>query len=268
MKNFIHNSTLEVPKILAEFCWRQGIELQNTKHLVLHHVTRAFSKIPYENLTKILHASQNSNKERRRRLPSEVLADYYRFGTGGTCFSLTWTLLHLIREIGFNAEPILADRHYGPDTHCALLVWIDDKPHLLDPGYLLIEPVALTQTWIATSIQQIHLKADDICGKIQLFTKYAGQLKYRLTYKTNPVDASQFLQAWDHSFNFDMMAYPVISIIKEDTQYYLQKTRLLIRKKSDETILHVDSQELPVYIQRYFAIEPELAWKAIHQLKK
>jgi len=83
------------------------------------------------------------NPRQARRLPREVLDDHRDFGTGGTCFSLTAALLHLIRALGYDAEPILADRRYGQNTHCALLLWIDGRPHLLDPGYLILDPVPL-----------------------------------------------------------------------------------------------------------------------------
>ncbi len=64
-------------------------------------------------------------------------------GSGGTCFSLTATLLALVRSLGLRAEPILADRPYGERTHSGLIVWIDDRAHLVDPGYLLTEPIPL-----------------------------------------------------------------------------------------------------------------------------
>ena len=50
------------------------------------------------------------------------------------------------------AEPILADRRYGDDTHSALVVWHEGKPHLLDPGYLIVRPLPLPS---AAGLQQL-----------------------------------------------------------------------------------------------------------------
>src|SRR5579871_1983834 len=114
--------------------------------LLLRKVATAFAELPYENLTKIIKEAATGRPEAARRGPGEVIGDHIALGTGGTCFSLTATLLHLIRELGWEAQPLLADRPYGPDTHCALAVWIDQQPHLIDPGFLLTEPVPLEST--------------------------------------------------------------------------------------------------------------------------
>jgi arylamine N-acetyltransferase len=111
-----------------------------TTHL-LHHPdkrdgARAFATLPYENLSKVIRFAEAGDAVAARELPAEIINRHLQWGTGGTCFSLTATLLHLIRSLGFEAEPILADRPYGSNTHCALRVMVEGQPHLLDPGYL------------------------------------------------------------------------------------------------------------------------------------
>src|SRR5204863_234100 len=66
---------------------------------------------------KIIKDAEAGGVEEARRTPAEVLADHHALGAGGTCFALTATMLHLVRALGFPAEPILADRRYGADTH-------------------------------------------------------------------------------------------------------------------------------------------------------
>ena len=122
-----------------------------------------------------------------------MLQDFRRWRSGGTCFSLTAALLHLVRSLGLPGEPILADRRYGVDTHCALLVWLDDRPHLLDPGYLIVEPVPLDATTnelvVPTRFNQLHLMPGE-ADRIELHTAEQGNRRYRLTYKTSPVRQS------------------------------------------------------------------------------
>ena len=100
------------------------LEPQESAALLVENVATAFSSIPYENLTKIL-KQDHEGQRAARRCPEEVIEDHIRLGSGGTCFSLTAALLHILRALGLRAEPILADRHYGDNTHCALLVWFN-----------------------------------------------------------------------------------------------------------------------------------------------
>ena len=192
-----------------------------------------FSGFPYENLTKIIKQACLGSGERSRRGPTEVVTDHLASGTGGTCFSLTATLLYLLRSLGWQAEPILADRHYGENTHCAVVVWIDDQPHLIDPGYLIVTPVPLTgskdATVIETGFNKLLLSPSSRHGRRSLHTVQQGTASHRLTFKTEPADPGEFLKAWDSSFGWDMMQYPLLTRICGHEQLYLRGNRLQIR---------------------------------------
>ena len=61
----------------------------NEQNISLKHVSeiiRQFSKLPYENLSKILKLNQKWD-EFPKRLPEEIISDYDQFKLGGTCFS-------------------------------------------------------------------------------------------------------------------------------------------------------------------------------------
>jgi arylamine N-acetyltransferase len=266
MLHFLATSRASADVVLAEFLARHNISRELPTKQLLNQVATAFSRLPYENLSKIVRAHQTEDQEQSRRLPSEVLQDYYTLGAGGTCFSLTWTLLQLLQQLGLRVEPILADRRYGPNTHSALLVWLEGQPHLLDPGYLLVDPIPLQKQHliIPTSFQQVHLETNK--QQVQLLTEYEAKKTYRLTYKLDPVDTSQFLKAWDESFQFEMMQYPVLSRIVEGRQYYLQKQRLMIRGNEGTVHHEIKSEEMPKTIQRYFQIDPTLASEALSHI--
>jgi arylamine N-acetyltransferase len=104
---------------------------------LLKDVVAAFATLPYENITKIIKRAECGTPEKSRRYPEEVISDHISWGTGGTCFSLTSALRHLVRSIGFKAEYILADRRYGQDTHCALLLWINGIRSKTGTGYAI-----------------------------------------------------------------------------------------------------------------------------------
>src|SRR5579862_4890429 len=110
---------------LRDFLCANNIDPSRAPIELLTDVASAFSRLPFENLTKIIKDAEAGRVEEARRTPGEVLEDHWTLGTGGTCFALTSTMLHLVRALGFQAEPILADRSYGADTHSAFLVWLD-----------------------------------------------------------------------------------------------------------------------------------------------
>lgn len=232
----------------------------------LEHVATAFARLPYENLTKILKQAETGSAAEARRAPAEVIGDHLALGTGGTCFALTAALLHLVRALGWEAQPLLADRRYGSDTHCALAVWIDGKPHLLDPGYLLVQPVLLPtdgERRIMTSFNEVVLTARDRGNKIDLHTIQDRRRTYRLTFKTEPADRSAFLRAWDASFAWDMMNYPVLSRIAGGRQLYLQQNRWLVRGRTCVERAELDPRLLADHIAREFGIAPSVAARAL-----
>jgi hypothetical protein len=184
---------------------------------------------------------------------------------------LTWTLLQLVRALGWQAEPILADRRYGADTHCAIVVWIDGEKHLLDPGYLLVDALALPKSGavrVQTAFNQVELQAEPSGTKVNLITIDQSKATERLTYKTDPVDTSQFLRAWDASFDWEMMTYPVLSWISAGRQLYLQKNHLLTRSAEVSKRIEVDPQQMVSEIAEQFGIAPSISEKALAFLKQ
>lgn len=271
----MHVDPLQVPQsnspILAQFLDAFAIDRKEPAEPLLDQVGAAFARLPYENLTKIIKASASGSIEEARRPPAEVVADHIALGAGGTCFALTATLLHLIRALGWRAEPLLADRPYGPDTHCAVIVWIDGTPHLLDPGYLITSPVPLPATGelrLRTAFNQIVLKAQHGGEQVELHTVQQGQQSLRLTFTTSPVDHGEFLRAWDASFDWDMMNYPLLTRVAAGRQLYLNKNRLQVRTVADVERAEIAPERLVERIATEFGIAPEVAARALAVLQR
>jgi len=237
---------------------------------LLGRVSAAFSRIPYENLTKLIKLDLEGSAGRARRLAREVVADHVSSGAGGTCFSLTATLLHILRALGFEAEPILADRSYGANTHCALAVFLNGRAHLIDPGFLITRPIPLdddTVRKIDTSFNRVLLLPKE-GGKIDLYTVQKGNRTYRLTFKPSPADPGEFLKAWDDSFGWDMMRYPLLTRVAGSRHIYLQGRRFQVRSLEDLSRSEIDLEDLPASIHREFGVDPSIARKAIEILRK
>ena len=112
-------------------------------------------------------------------------------------------------------------------------------------------------------------------SKVELYTAdkhpslalRATKPRYRLTFKAMPVDAGEFLRAWDTSFEADMMRYPVLSRVVGDRQLYLQKRHLLVRGAEETQTSEVAPDQLIVEIARQFGIAPALVAKALTLLR-
>lgn len=248
-----------------------GVSPDQPRELLLQEIASAFSRLPYENLTKVLKFERESSAERARRWPAEVVSEHISLGTGGTCFSLTAALLHLLRAAGLRAEPILADRHYGPDTHCALLVDLDGAPHLLDPGYLIVKPIPLAgsgEKRLATEFNEVILTPRSGGDRLDLTTVQDGSLTWRLTYKTSPVDAGRFLKVWDSSFGWDMMAYPLLTRVAGRRQVFLNGNRLQVRGRGTIERSEIAEGDLAERIGREFGIDPSVASRAFQVLAR
>jgi arylamine N-acetyltransferase len=255
---------------LMEFLDHFNIAPDDAPRKVLDQVVSAFAELPYENITKIIKHSEAGSDKGARRYPDEVVQDHIRWGAGGTCFSLTSALAHLVRSLGWRAEYILADRAYGQNTHCALLVWIDGVPHLLDPGFLIINPIATPgeeERTVKTSFNTLILAPDEDRNKIELSTLRKNTKTYRLTYKTSPVDEGEFLKAWDDSFGWEMMRYPLLTRTEASRQLYLNGSRLQISETERVEKRDVRSDELISKIAVEFRIHPSLVERAISILK-
>jgi arylamine N-acetyltransferase len=236
------------------------------RRLLLDRLVTEFAKLPYENITKIIKRAEAGSDEKARRYPEEVIRDHIHWGAGGTCFSLTSALAHLVRGLGWKAEYILADRSYGQNTHCALLVWIDDVPHLLDPGFLIVNPIALPDgrpEEIQISFNSLVLAPEEHQNRVSLSTVRNGSQTYRLTYKTSPVDEGEFLKAWDASFGWDMMRYPLLTRTEASKQFYLNGSRLQISNAGYVDKRKILADELVARIAAEFHIHPSVVAHAI-----
>ena len=241
----------------------------------LQAVVRAFARFPYENLTKIIKADSTEG-EALLRTPAEVLHEHIATGAGGTCFSLTATLLHLLRALGWRAEPILADRSYGADTHCALLLLVDGDSYLLDPGFLILSPLRLAgaEVRVRTAFNEVLLRPSKTTPgstpecRWDLYTRQDGREVRRLTFKMEPVDDGDFLRAWRASFGWDMMRYPLLTRVGDAQQKYLQGTRFQVRTHDGVVRDRWSESELIALVEREFGVHKEVATRALSILKR
>jgi len=195
----------------------------------LQQIARAFSHLPYENVTKILKDARSSNVEAKLRLADEVLEDHLRWSTGGTCFSLCNALQCVLHQAGFASFIAMADMHSGANIHCAVVVRLQNTEYLLDPGYLLHDPISLPehghQVMRQTQMNTVFLRSEE-AGVLSLYTHENGQLKWRYRLRAWPVPHAEFLQHWIRSFSLNTMEHILLSRVTESGRLYFRKDRL------------------------------------------
>jgi len=257
-------------KLLMDFMEHFRIAPDESPRELLSDVVTAFSRLPYENITKIIKRAEAGSDEKARRYPEEVIRNHIDWGSGGTCFSLTSALADLVRSLGWKANYILADRRYGQNTHCALLVWIDDVPHILDPGFLIINPIPIParagQEYKA-SYNSLILTPEAEQNRISLSTVQGSTKTYRLTYKTSPVDEGEFFKAWDESFCWEMMRYPLLTQTIASKRIYLNGFRFQISDDGRIEKQVILGDELVAKIAGEFHLHPSLVARAVSILK-
>jgi arylamine N-acetyltransferase len=236
------------PDLLRRFLARFAIDPELRGFPLEEKITAAFKFIPYENLTKILKADTVISARSAMRYPDEVIADFLTLGTGGTCFSLTAALAAVLDACAIEVYPILADRHYGPDTHCGLIMTRGDgQLVLIDPGYLLFAPLLIPRdgpAFFETGFNLIELLPTAGGTRLELHTIVRNNRKHRLTFKLEPVSDEAFGRAWEQSFAFEMMTYPVLTRHANGCHQYLQGNVLAIRdsEKTRRVTLTPDKQ--------------------------
>lgn len=258
-------------RLLRRYCRMMRIDARRTPRMLLDQVIGTFSRLPYENLTKIIKDASTSAPGDARRSPEEVLADHVRLGAGGTCFSLAATLLHLIRTLGFRAAPILANRSYGENTHCAILVWLEGQPHLVDPGFLVFQPVPLPTLrphTLVTAFNRLLLVPRPNMHGLELYSIDARGSRLRLTYKTDPAEPDEFLRAWNASFGWDMMRYPLLTRAGEGGQIYLRGNRLQFRSSEGIVRSTICESELARRIAQEFGVALPIVGEALDILRR
>lgn len=251
---------------LAAFWQHAGIDFAHeSQATIISKLCAAFANMPYENLTKIIKTDAVISASSAKRLPDEVIRDYLHYGAGGTCFSLTAAFIALFNACGIEAHPILADRHYGVETHCALVFPQDAGLLLLDPGYLIHEPIplpTLAPQTVTHGFNTLELVPQDAGQKVELFTVVNNSRKSRLTYKVNPVDGATFGRAWERSFAWEMMTYPVLTKQRHGVQQYLQGNQLRIRDHTRTTKHQLTPDQEYDFISRTLGIHPTIIKKA------
>ncbi|MBN1552942.1 arylamine N-acetyltransferase [bacterium] len=211
---------------------------ETTSIMQLSIIGERFSEIPYENLTKIIRAYTMDEPESRMRRPVEILMDYQRYRTGGTCFALTNCFRDILKGYGYDTWTHMADLGNGRNNHCALSLSLNDRRFLLDPGYLITHPLPLPDTGSIihnTRLYPVRLEYDPLMGGYYLSTLEPQGEKFRYCLKKTPCDEQSFKRFWMDSFSWPMMNSILITRFDSQGRLYVHDRYLRLESMSNKS---------------------------------
>jgi len=203
---------------------RRPADTQPSRGL-LEAVVRDFSRLPYENISKIIKSAGHGEPAESFRLPLEVVTDHVERGFGGTCFSLTFLLERMLRALGFDCHKVMAHMHMGENVHCLVVVDHGGRRFMIDPGYALyavIELIGRGRTAARCPHALVEVARDD-GGCYNLYTVDAAGRKWRYRFADVPAADDEFERHWIRSFDMPTLRNVCLGRITEKGHLYLRK---------------------------------------------
>jgi hypothetical protein len=157
-------------------------------------------------------------------------------------------LQDLLTSCGFESFIAMGDMHYGANIHCAVVVRLQQDSYLLDPGYLLHQPIRLPeiQVRIATPMNTVIVKNEGAYN-FSLFTEENGTIKWRYLLKALPVSREEFERHWNHSFSLNSMEAVILTRANHNGRLYYRKDRMELvqpHQRTKQKITRNDHQTL------------------------
>jgi len=234
--------------------------ISHEKNSIFHvsEILRYFSLLPYENISKILRLNSDFNNS-PFRMPGEIIEDFNKYNLGGTCFSLTLYLKTILEYFNYQNYIVMADMNSGKNTHCALILVFNNQQYLLDPGYLLQEPLLISDKpeKLITPTNSILLDYDLETERHSLSTIKNGNVVWRYSFQNRATEMETFFMHWENSFHWMTMHGICMSKKNQEGFIYLHNNYL---KKEGSGITHKGKfkEEISVIAEQYFNIPDQI----------
>jgi arylamine N-acetyltransferase len=216
-------------------------------------------KIPYENVSKILRLLKEP--EDRPRNSQTLLSEHLEKQHGGTCFSLVNLIVKSLKVEGVRAFPVKADIHRRTFPHFFAIIENDNKNYLVDPGYLINDPIELKETSISTKPgSPIDFEiSKDTNGKYTLNTVTTGIKKERYSFSISEVSENDFQEYWVKSFDY---INDIVASRNIDNKFiYINGNYVQIRSKGNVEKYN-SAEKSNEYLNKYFNFDIELIERA------
>lgn len=250
------NHQFGVKRFLTHF----DLNPHKTDLVNLQLILEKFAEIPYENISKIIKLSHHWGSDDKLRLPEEVIEEHIGSRLGGTCFSLTFFLQSILSRTGYFCYPVMAHMRAGQNIHCSLIVVLDQIKYLVDPGYLLNQPMAINPLLKRIYLHEsggVELQYDTPSGCYNLFTFDQEEIKWRYQFQDRPCPPDEFLRHWSDSFTKSMMHGICLTRATRKGLIYIHNDYLREVSYHDRKS-HKIKNSLHATVQSYFGIDQTL----------
>ena len=173
----------------------------------------------------------------------------------------------MLASAGFRCYPVMADMK-RPNIHCALVVEMNERRYLVDPGYLVGEPVELAgkPVRIETTFGVVEIRPRQ-GERYDLFTLEGDDRKWRYTAKTAAVSHAAFMRYWQDSFSLPMMNNLLLTRLTPQGHLYIKNHHLRMKGAGGKTNENIRSG-FEARIAADFGIPPEVTAQAREHLEQ
>jgi hypothetical protein len=255
------NPSTAVSRAARAFADHFGLHPDRPDRGLLEDTCSAFARLPYENLTKLLRKLSCRPGPERLRLADTVVEEHIRLRAGGTCFSLTNALADILGVFGFGARPVMGDMRHGPDIHCAVLVEMSFGEYLLDPGYLVSEPIPAREggvSKVGSSSLAWELEAP---GRMAMYAEGPLGREKRCVMKLDRIGRDEFIGYWQKSFDAPGMNGLHLCRAEGGERFYAHNANLRIEGRAGRRNVRL-KEDWAGSVQTLFGLDGKLAGDA------
>ena len=273
MRNQPQSINLPEPGLFEKEIIRFLVDFQfSGPHPSLDHIaaiSRYFSRLPYENISKII-KREHADEQELFRLPDEIIEDHLAWQLGGTCFSLTYFLLGIFSTLGYVATPLICQLNWGSNNHSAIKISVAGYDYLVDPGYMIFTPLPINKQTVRTRLSAetgVELNFVNESDSYELYTFRRGNRIRRYSFIDKATPLSNFAQFWNNSFDQPGMDDLTLTRVSGYEMVYIQGDFVKITNPDFiEKVRQVDLAEK--LIQERFGIPMDKVEEARYILKQ
>ncbi len=218
-------------------------------------IMRAFAPVLYENLSKIRRRAKFSSVELQcLETPAVLLRDHLQKGTGGTCYSMAYSLAALFEQAGIDCYLTLNDIRGETANHAAVVAVVDGVRWLCDPGVQFRVPVMFSDdspTSADNGYCMVHIVptgAGDFAVTLQMSGVLVSTPSF--VFHSKPVDQVTFRNVWLRSFTgFMMNTFHIFKHYETHTRHILFGIRQDKIPGKPEMKEPVTLEELPRHVR-------------------
>jgi hypothetical protein len=163
----------------------------------------------------------------------------------------------------------MGDMKAGKNIHSAIIVILDGRKYLVDPGYLLNQPMEINpekpRLYRAEGVG-IELVFNPMLDCYQLFTFNKEKKVWRYNFRDRACPRDEFMQHWEASFTRPSMHGICLTKLEKDGMIYIHKNFMRHTTFTDKKNFNIRTNYHSV-IRSIFGIDEDLVEQARQALK-